>query len=45
MLPTSNSGKAKIGQQVNIKLADYPFSEYGMLNGTVTNISLGVVKK
>jgi multidrug resistance efflux pump len=39
LLPVSNSGKVKIGQQVNVKLSDFPFTEYGMLNGTVKAIS------
>lgn len=34
-----NTGKLKIGQQVNIKLENYPFSEYGSLKGSLTNIS------
>jgi len=40
ILPTQNSGKVKVGQKVNIKLDNYPYTEYGMLNGTVNNISL-----
>jgi len=38
--PTQNSGKIKIGQKVNIKLSNYPEYEFGMLKGTVKNISL-----
>ncbi|HIP33967.1 MAG TPA: HlyD family efflux transporter periplasmic adaptor subunit [Bacteroidia bacterium] len=38
--PAQNSGKIKIGQKVNIKLANYPEYEFGMLKGTVKNISL-----
>ena len=38
--PSQNSGKIKIGQKVNIKLDNYPHTEYGMLNGLVNNISL-----
>jgi len=38
--PIQNSGKIKIGQRVNIKLDNYPYTEYGMLNGQVNNISL-----
>jgi multidrug resistance efflux pump len=38
--PVQNSGKIKIGQQVNIKLENYPDTEFGVLNGTVKNISL-----
>ncbi|SDF26384.1 HlyD family secretion protein [Cellulophaga baltica] len=35
-----NSGKIKIGQKVNIKLQNYPETEFGMLIGHVSNISL-----
>lgn len=38
--PALNSGKIKIGQTVNIKLANFPDREFGMLVGTVKNISL-----
>ena len=38
--PAQNSGKIKIGQDVNVKLANYPDTEFGMLNGTVSNIAL-----
>jgi multidrug resistance efflux pump len=38
--PAHNSGKIKIGQKVNIKLQNYPDAEFGMLTGTVKNISL-----
>ena len=38
--PTQNSGKIKVGQKVNIKLDNYPDTEFGMLTGTVKNISL-----
>ncbi len=38
--PAQNSGKIKIGQTVNIKLENYPDTEFGVLNGTVKNISL-----
>ncbi|WP_318311648.1 HlyD family secretion protein [Flagellimonas crocea] len=38
--PIQNSGKIKIGQIVNIKLDNYPYTEYGMLNGKINNISL-----
>ena len=39
-MPIIRSGKVKIGQQVNIKLNNYPFQEYGMLIGEIKNISL-----
>jgi len=38
--PAQNSGKLKIGQQVNIKLENYPETEFGVLKGTIKNISL-----
>ncbi|WP_223033653.1 HlyD family secretion protein [Hanstruepera marina] len=38
--PVQNSGKIKVGQQVNIKLENYPDTEFGVLNGRVKNISL-----
>lgn len=38
--PALNSGKIKIGQEVNIRLINFPDSQYGMLNGKIKNISL-----
>ncbi len=38
--PALNSGKIKIGQDVNIKLRNYPDNEYGVLKGKVKDISL-----
>jgi multidrug resistance efflux pump len=38
--PAQNSGKMKIGQKVNIKLDNYPSTEFGILKGRVNNISL-----
>ncbi len=38
--PAQNSGKIKEGQNVNIRLANYPYTEFGMLEGTVKSISL-----
>ncbi|MDO6491218.1 MULTISPECIES: HlyD family secretion protein [unclassified Cellulophaga] len=35
-----NSGKVKVGQDVNIRLSSYPDNEYGILKGNVKNISL-----
>jgi len=35
-----NSGKIKPGQKVNIKLENYPETEFGMLKGEVSHISL-----
>jgi len=37
--PARNSGKIKIGQEVNIKLENYPNTEYGVLQGKVHLIS------
>jgi multidrug efflux pump subunit AcrA (membrane-fusion protein) len=39
ILPILNTGKLSIGQNVNIKLDNYPYNENGMLQGVVTNIS------
>ncbi len=38
-LPTKGSGKVKVGQEVNIKLFDYPSSEFGIVKGEVESIS------
>lgn len=38
--PAMNSGKIKIGQLVNIRLANFPDTQYGMLQGVIQNISL-----
>lgn len=38
--PAQNSGKIKAGQTVNIKLENYPDTEFGVLNGTVNKMSL-----
>ena len=40
VLPMQNSGKVKVGQKVNIKLLNYPYTEYGVLKATIKNISL-----
>lgn len=39
-LPLAGSGKVKRGQQVNIRLDNYPFEQFGMLTGEVKSISL-----
>jgi multidrug resistance efflux pump len=39
-MPVQNSGKVKIGQQVSIRLDNYPYQEFGMLAGVVQSISL-----
>ena len=40
MLPVMRSGKVKMEQKVNIRLQNFPENEYGILRGTVSNISL-----
>ncbi len=37
--PATNSGKIKKGQKVNIKLNNYPETEYGFILGNVSSIS------
>lgn len=39
-VPTANSGKITTGQKVLIKLDNYRFQEYGIIEGKVQNISL-----
>jgi len=39
ILPIDNAGKVKIGQKVNIKLDDYPYREFGILDGKLVYIS------
>lgn len=39
-LPENGSGKVKKGQNVIIKLNNYPYNEYGSIKGKVTRISL-----
>ena len=38
--PALNSGKIKTGQRVNIRLANFPDREFGVLKGRIQNISL-----
>ncbi len=38
-LPVEGAGKVKKGQKVNIKFANYPFMEYGMVRGEISSIS------
>jgi len=40
VVPVQNSGKLKVGQRANVKLNNYPYQEFGVLNGTVKSISL-----
>lgn len=39
-LPENGAGKVKIGQDVIIKLSNYPYNEYGSIKGKVKRISL-----
>ena len=39
-VPASGSGKIKTSQLVNIKVANFPYLEYGVLQGRIRNISL-----
>lgn len=39
-IPSANSGKVQTGQKVLIKLDNYRFQEYGIIEGKVQNISL-----
>lgn len=38
--PALNSGKIKIGQEVNIRLTNFPDTEFGMVRGKIQDISL-----
>ena len=38
--PAQNSGKIKVGQTVNIRLANYPDREFGIIKGAIKAISL-----
>lgn len=39
-LPAQGAGKVEIGQEVIIKLENYPYMEYGSIKGLVSSISL-----
>jgi HlyD family secretion protein len=39
-LPLQGAGKVKAGQMVNVKFANYPHMEYGMVRVEINNISL-----
>jgi HlyD family secretion protein len=39
-LPTTRSGKVKIGQTVNVRFDNFPENEFGIVRGKVQNISL-----
>lgn len=38
-IPSYGAGKIEVGQEVNVKLNDYPYEEYGMIKGKVASIS------
>lgn len=40
LLPISGAGKVKDGQEVIVKMADYPYMEYGYIKAQVTTIGL-----
>lgn len=42
-LPLRGAGKVQINQKVLIKLFDYPYQEYGFLNGKVTKVSVSAL--
>lgn len=39
IIPTLGAGKIELGMEVNIKLNDYPYEEYGLLKGNVVSVS------
>lgn len=40
LIPAQNAGKVSIGQKALIKLDNYPYQQFGMLVGEVTNFSI-----
>lgn len=40
MVPLAGAGKVEVGQRVNIKLDNYPYMEFGLLEGKIVNISM-----
>lgn len=38
-IPTTGMGKVKVGQQVNVKIDNYPYDEYGLIKGEVKSVS------
>lgn len=40
IIPAQNAGKVNVGQKVFIKLDNYPYQQYGVLIGKVTNFSI-----
>ncbi len=45
MLPAEGAGDVRLGDSVNIKMALYPYQEYGSLRGCVKDISLNSIDK
>lgn len=39
LIPSFGAGKVKVGQDVNVKLDDYPYNEYGYIHGKVESTS------
>lgn len=39
-LPAFGAGKVKVGQEVIVKLDDFPYNEYGSISGLIRSISL-----
>jgi multidrug resistance efflux pump len=39
-VPSSGSGRVRVGQEVNIKLSGYPYMEFGVIKGRISSISL-----
>lgn len=39
-IPAADAGKVEVGQRVNIKLDNFPYMEYGLVEGKITNISM-----
>ncbi len=40
VVPTAGFGKVEVGQKVNIKLAGFPYMQFGMLKGRIRSVSL-----
>ena len=39
-VPVAGAGKVEVGQRVNIKLDNFPYLEFGILEGEVSNLSM-----
>jgi len=39
-LPPQGAGKVKVGQEVNVKIDNFPYMEYGYIRVKINNISL-----